>query len=171
MNKYLLSLFVFLFLTSGVKADYGVLARNQADGKATFLGKGATVRFTYSGYEGQYQEVFGQIIEVNDTNVILQTGTLLNKDTFSLRIQDIQGFKYYPLSKQVGKLAFDLGLLTGNILFYTQVLSPAPISPFARVGISLATGALSWGVKKLIFTDKVKNTKEKGWDFIAYNAS
>ncbi len=166
---YLSRLFAFgllLFFSSLIAhAEKALLVRNDSVQKAYYLLPGLDVAFRYAGYQGQLEEVRGVLLSVDDSCIKVKRTRFAKKDTFILHIQDLRGFRVFTLGRHLGALAYDVGTLGGNILLYTSVLSPAPIPPLARLSISLGLGLGTYGLRRLFFPEKIKNTTEQGWVF------
>lgn len=157
--------FLFLFAWSSSRAEQALLVRNDSLHKAYYLLPGLDAAFSYAGYQGQLQEVRGIILSVNDSSIQVKRTRFARKDTFDIKIQDLRGFQFFTVGRHLGALAYDVGTLGGNILLYTSVLSPAPIPPLARLGISFGLGLGTFGLRRLLFPEKIKNTTDQGWVF------
>ncbi|TNE81332.1 MAG: hypothetical protein EP332_04215 [Bacteroidetes bacterium] len=169
LTKRILFSFILLFFSIASQADQALLVRNDSLKKAFYLLPGLDVAFRYSGYQGQEEEVRGIILSISDSAIQVKRTRFYKKDTFTIQISDLLGFRYFTTARHLGALAYDVGTLGGNILLYTYVLSPAPIPPLARLGISFGVGLGTYGIRRLLFPEKIKNTTANGWVFKVVN--
>lgn len=159
---------LFLLMVSGSSLTYSqhfICAQQDGNELVYLIGEGATIRVSYRGYSNQIQEIKGRIIGLTRDTIKLREEKLFRPDTFCVAVNDVLGIRHYTLARTISKSLLELGLVSGNIALYHLVLVPSALATGPVILIGIGTGLLSYGVIKVIYSDRVVRTKAEGWSF------
>lgn len=156
-------LIVLIFFMSSVFSQNALRFNNIITKDTVWLFENDKVIIQYKGYLKQNEEVKARVLQINDSNIVLGSkifGVLTVNKT--IKISDIEGFKRFSRARRILKTTLSVGVVVGSIFL------PEAIGVTSSLGIyatTVAAGLVGVGVIELIFSSKVKNTLNTGWQY------
>ena len=123
------------------------------------------VRFSYSGYMQQQQEIEGRVSSLNDSTVTLAPRKKLLRRALpsqTIFIKDITGFRKYSNFRPASEIIYAVaGVgITGTA---AALVSNANLSPVLSFVSAAATQTLTSGLRNSVLSSKIKNRLNEGW--------
>jgi hypothetical protein len=159
--------FFFLLCCGSVSGNYVFYAVNKDLQKSYAFAPGADIGILFDGYLGQPASCKGRIASITDSSLTLLREGIIKKDSLSILIKDMRGFRPYGTGRKLAKAGMEIVLFSGTVVLYTAVLAHAPVTALARLSISLAAGLLARQTVKWTFPDNIRYTTDEGWYFYA----
>jgi hypothetical protein len=163
---FMKSLFVLLFLCIGLTSQAQQIVFSKADSSKTIVIKlKDLVRFSYSGYMQQQQEIEGRVSALNDSTVTLAPRKRILQQALpsqTIFIKDITGFRKYSNFRPASEIIYAVaGVgITGTA---AALVSNANLSPALSFVSAAATQTLTSGLHNTVLSSKIKNRLNEGW--------
>jgi hypothetical protein len=160
------SLLLLCILSIGLSTQAQQLVFSKADSSKTIVVKlKDLVRFSYTGYMQQLQEIEGRISSLNDSTVTLAPRKKLLQRALpsqTIFIKDISGFRKYSNFRPASEIIYAVaGVgITGSA---AALVSNANVSPVLSFVSAVATQTLTSGLRNTVLSSKIKNRLNEGW--------
>jgi hypothetical protein len=161
------SFFVLLILIIGLSTQAQQIAFSKVDSSKTIIVKlKDLVRFSYSGYMQQQQEIEGRVSSLNDSTVTLSPRKKILQRAMpsqTIFIKDITGFRKYSNFRPASEIIYAVaGVgITGTA---AALVSNANLSPALSFVSAAATQTLTSGLRNSVLSSKIKNRLNEGWN-------
>jgi hypothetical protein len=160
------SLLLLCILSIGLSTQAQQLVFSKADSSKTIVVKlKDLVRFSYTGYMQQLQEIEGRISSLNESTVTLAPRKKLLQRALpsqTIFIKDISGFRKYSNFRPASEIIYAVaGIgITGSA---AALVSNANVSPVLSFVSAAATQTLTSGLRNTVLSSKIKNRLNEGW--------
>jgi hypothetical protein len=160
------SLLVLFILSIGISTQAQQIVFSKADSSKTIIVKlKDLVRFSYSGYRQQQQEIEGRVSALNDSTVSLAPRKRILQQALpsqTIFIKDITGFRKYSNFRPASEIIYAVaGVgITGTA---AALVSNANLSPVLSFVSAAATQTLTSGLRNSVLSSKIKNRLNNGW--------
>ncbi|WP_143525146.1 hypothetical protein [Labilibacter marinus] len=142
----------------------GIIFYNQVEGKSIPFIKGSMIVVEYQGYLKQMELYTNNIIEVNDSTVLIGKARLFAAPTQvkEIRIEDIKGFRKISAGSLLLKTTLTVGATLGA--YYAMRNYADQLSSTEEILYSTAIGlATNISLNKIFPDKKVKYKMKDGW--------
>lgn len=164
MKSFLLFIILSIGLSLSTQAQQ--IAFSKADSSKIIIVKlKDLVRFSYSGYMQQQQEIEGRISALNDSTVTLTPRKkILQRAQVSqtIFIKDITGFRKYSNFRPASEIIYAVAGV-GITATAAALVSNANLTPVLSFVSAAATQTLTSGLRNTILSSKIKNRLNDGW--------
>jgi hypothetical protein len=164
---FMKSLLLLFFISTGLllKAQNQLIFSKLDSSKTIIIKLKDLVRFSYSGYMAQHQEVEGRISAINDSTVTLQPRKRILQRTQpsqTIFIKNITGFRKYSNFRPASEIIYSVaGVgITGTA---AAIVNNANLSPALNFVSAAATQTLISGLRNTVLSSKIKNRLNNGW--------
>ncbi len=123
------------------------------------------VRFSYSGYMQQAQEIEGRVSVLNDSTITLAPRKKILQRAMpsqTISIKDITGFRKYSNFRPASEIIYAVAGV-GIAGTASALVSNANLSPALSFVSAAVTQTLTSGLHNAVLSSKIKNRLNEGW--------